>query len=112
MSWNTGLVKTLLARARVVYVGTLVVGSAAGAGCGGGGAPTASNCLSGGGSDAIINALARAGVAELCQGAAFSADKPIHLSDGQRILTAGYPTSAKEQTPVPVSPCATFKETT
>jgi len=110
MSWNNGVVKTLLARARAMYLGALVIASVAGTGCGGDGSPTASTCLSGGNSDAIINALARAGVAELCQGAAFSADKPIHLSDGQQIFTVGYPASTSAQALIQVAAGATFNE--
>ena len=77
MSWNAGRVKRLFARAR--YVSAVLIASISRAGCGGGGSPTASNCLSGGSSDAIINALAHGGVAQLCQGAVFSADKPMRV---------------------------------
>ncbi len=108
MSWDTRRVKRLFARARCVSA--VLIASISGAGCGGGGSPTASNCLTGGNSDAIINALAHGGVAELCQGAAFSADKPIHLSDGQQIFTAGYPASTSAQALIQVAAEATFNE--
>ena len=105
MNWNTRCVKRLFACAR--YGSALLVASISGASCGTGDSPTASNCLAGGNSDAIINALAHGGVAELCQGAAFAANKPIRLSDGQQVFTAGYPTTTSAQALIQVAAGAT-----
>ena len=71
--------------------------------------PTASAaCLNGGNSDTIINALNPTGVAELCQGAYFSANKIIRLKNYQRLFTTGYPSNDNQKALVKVPNGATY----
>ncbi|MCB1055966.1 MAG: hypothetical protein KDD11_10710 [Acidobacteria bacterium] len=64
--------------------------------------------MNGGNSDTIIAALNLNGVAELCQGAFFSANKVIQVQAGQRIFTTGYPTNDAQKALIQVPANATY----
>ncbi len=72
--------------------------------------PAGAVCLSGGNSDTIQAALNATGVAELCQGAQFSANKPIFVPTNGRLFTSGYPNNDSQKALIKVPSGATYNE--